>query len=45
MVLFTLSSQFGDKPYVFTLIGAVCQNTNGYGARRQESLDMFASFP
>ena len=44
VVLFTLSSQYDEKQYAFTLMGGVCQNAYGYEARRQDLLDMFASF-
>ena len=44
MMLFTLSSQYEDKPYVFTLRSGVCQNSNLYDFQRQDLLDMFDSF-
>ena len=44
VALIALSSQYDDKPYVFTLVGGVCRNSSAQDMRRQDLLDMFASF-
>ena len=44
MALFTLSSQYDEKPNVFTLIGGICRDYHGYDALRQQVLEMLASF-
>ena len=44
MALFTLSSQYDEKPKVFTLIGGICQNSYGYDSLRRDLLEMLISF-
>ena len=44
MALIALSSSYDDKPYVFILRSGTCRDSQAQDRRRQDLLDMFASF-